>query len=66
MRKLLTGKIYFFAAVLAVMTSSAGAQDIEAEVDAFVAEVMRCANIPGLSLTIVRDGEAGNRQQTTM
>ena len=60
MLKPLPRKIFLIAAVLAVMTSSAGGQDIEAEVDAFVAEVMRCANIPGLSLTIVRDGEAGD------
>ena len=49
---------------LAVMTSRGDAQDIEAEVDAFVAEVMQCANIPGLSLTIVRDGEVRNRSRT--
>ena len=46
------------------MTSRGEAQDIEAEVDAFVAEVMQCANIPGLSLTIVRDGEVRNRSST--
>ena len=46
--------------VILIQTSLTGllvdAQDVE-EIDAFVTEVMRCANIPGLTLGVVNNGE---------
>ena len=38
---------------LAICTS----QDIEADIDALVEEVLRCSGIPGLTLAVVRDGQ---------
>ena len=32
-------------------------QDIEADIDELVEEVLRCSGIPGLTLAVVRDGQ---------
>ena len=49
--------MFFWAlAVISVMVNPSTAQ-LEAEIDELVEAVLNCTDIPGLALTVVRDGQ---------
>ena len=58
---------FLWLVLVAVVTASnvCRAQiDFETEVDEFVQQVMSCGNIPGLALTLLKDGEVSKTYNT--